>query len=91
MVSHDIKEVAFMADRIVLLGANPGVVQIVFDNTLPRPRDQRSPAMLRLVDKRHDIITGHELPDEPRRRGGAPSARRAGGNRADPPLHASRS
>src|SRR5262249_56728988 len=27
MVSHDIKEVAYMADRIVILGANPGRVR----------------------------------------------------------------
>ncbi|HVY45758.1 MAG TPA: nitrate/sulfonate/bicarbonate ABC transporter ATP-binding protein [Minicystis sp.] len=64
MVSHDIKEVAYMADRIVVLGANPGVVRSVFENRLRRPRDQRSPAMLRLVDRLHDIITGHEMPDE---------------------------
>jgi NitT/TauT family transport system ATP-binding protein len=30
---------------------------------LPRPRDYRSPDLLRLVDQLHDLITGHELPD----------------------------
>jgi NitT/TauT family transport system ATP-binding protein len=63
MVSHDIKEVAYMADRIIVLGANPGRVQTVVENRLPRPRDYRSPEALRLVDHLHDIITGHELPD----------------------------
>jgi NitT/TauT family transport system ATP-binding protein len=63
MVSHDIKEVAFMADRIVILGANPGRIRAVVENTLPRPRDYRSADFLRLVDQIHDIITGHELPD----------------------------
>jgi NitT/TauT family transport system ATP-binding protein len=65
MVSHDIKEVAYMADRIVVLGANPGRVQTVIANTLPRPRDYRSPGFLNLVDRLHEIITGHELPDAP--------------------------
>jgi NitT/TauT family transport system ATP-binding protein len=65
MVSHDIKEVAFMADRIVVLSANPGRVRTVVDNRLPRPRDYRSPEILRLVDQLHDIITGVEMPDEP--------------------------
>jgi NitT/TauT family transport system ATP-binding protein len=65
MVSHDIKEVVYMADRIVVLGANPGVVRTVVENRLPRPRDYRSPDLLRLVDQLHDLITGHELPDEP--------------------------
>jgi len=63
MVSHDIKEVAYMADRIVVLGANPGVVRTIVENRLPRPRDYRSPEILRLVDHLHDIITGSEMPD----------------------------
>ncbi|HET6440421.1 MAG TPA: nitrate/sulfonate/bicarbonate ABC transporter ATP-binding protein [Anaeromyxobacter sp.] len=63
MVSHDIKEVVFMADRIVLLDANPGRVRTVVENTLPRPRDYRAPGLLQLVDRLHDIITGMEMPD----------------------------
>jgi NitT/TauT family transport system ATP-binding protein len=66
MVSHDIKEVAFMADRIVVLSANPGRVQTVVENKVPRPRDYRSPEVLRLVDQLHDIITGVEMPDPPK-------------------------
>lgn len=65
MVSHDIKEVAYMADRIVVLGAHPGVVRTVVENRLPRPRDYRSPELLQLVDRLHDIITGSEMPDAP--------------------------
>jgi NitT/TauT family transport system ATP-binding protein len=63
MVSHDIKEVAYMADRIVVLSANPGRVRTVVEDRLPRPRDYRSGGLLRLVDELHDIITGSELPD----------------------------
>lgn len=63
MVSHDIKEVAYMADRIVVLSANPGRVRTIVENPLPRPRDMRSPEFLRLVDQLHDIITSAELPD----------------------------
>jgi NitT/TauT family transport system ATP-binding protein len=65
MVSHDIKEVAAMADRIVLLGTNPGRVRTVVENTLPRPRNYRSTEFLQLVDRLHDIITGSEMPDVP--------------------------
>jgi len=65
LVSHDIKEVAYMADRIVVLGANPGHVQTIVENSLPRPRDYRSREVLALVDRLHDLITGHELPDVP--------------------------
>jgi NitT/TauT family transport system ATP-binding protein len=63
MVSHDIKEVVYMADRIVIFGANPGRILKIIDNTLPRPRDYRSPGFLQLVDHIHDIITGMEMPD----------------------------
>jgi NitT/TauT family transport system ATP-binding protein len=63
MVSHDIKEVAYMADRIVLLDANPGRVRTIVENGLPRPRDYRSSGLLQLVDRLHDAITGMELPD----------------------------
>lgn len=66
MVSHDIQEVVFMADRIVVLGgANPSRVRTVIDNTLPRPRDHRSQGFQRLVDNLYEIITGSELPDLP--------------------------
>jgi NitT/TauT family transport system ATP-binding protein len=63
MVSHDIPEVAWMADRIVVLSARPGRISTVIENRLPRPRDYRSRELLALVDELHDVITGHELPD----------------------------
>ncbi|HTP52715.1 MAG TPA: ATP-binding cassette domain-containing protein [Anaeromyxobacteraceae bacterium] len=63
MVSHDIKEVVYMADRIVVLDANPGRVRTIVENRLARPRDYRSKDLLELVDRLHDIITGMEMPD----------------------------
>ena len=65
LVSHDIKEVAYMADRIVVMGANPGHVRTLVEDRLPRPRDYRSAGLLRLVDDLHDVITGGEMPDVP--------------------------
>jgi NitT/TauT family transport system ATP-binding protein len=65
LVSHDIKEVAYMADRIVVLGANPGRVRKIVTNSLPRPRDYRSQALQSLVDQLHDLILHSELPDVP--------------------------
>ncbi len=63
MVSHDIHEVAYMADRIVVMGAHPGRVRTVVENRMPRPRDYRSAEFQRMVDELHEIITGHEMPD----------------------------
>jgi NitT/TauT family transport system ATP-binding protein len=63
LVSHDVKEVTYMADRVVLLAAKPGRVRTVIDNKLPRPRDPRSAEFLALADQLHDAIVEHEMPD----------------------------
>jgi NitT/TauT family transport system ATP-binding protein len=72
MVSHDVKEVVFMATRIVVLAARPGRIRRIFENKLPYPRDYRSAAFLRLVDEIHAVITETEIPDAPA--ASAPSA-----------------
>ncbi len=75
LVSHDIKEVAYMADRIVILAANPGRVRTIVENKQPRPRDYRSPQLLSLVDYLHEIITHSEMPDPPAPGGPQPPPR----------------
>jgi NitT/TauT family transport system ATP-binding protein len=65
MVSHDILEVVYMADRIVVLSSHPGRVRTVVENPLPRPRVYDSPECRQLVDYLHEIITGTEMPDVP--------------------------
>lgn len=65
MVSHDIKEVVYMADRIVIFSPNPGRIRTIVQNKLARPRDYRDPEFLAMVDYLHDIITTNELPDIP--------------------------
>ena len=52
-----------MADRIVILAANPGRVRTIVENKLPRPRDYRSPQLINLVDRLHEVITHSEMPD----------------------------
>src|SRR5260221_3174261 len=63
MVSHDIGEVTYMADRIIVVSANPGRIRTIVENTLPRPRDSRAPDFTWLLDHLHDIVTSAELPD----------------------------
>jgi NitT/TauT family transport system ATP-binding protein len=48
-------------------------VREIIENPLPRPRDYRSPELLRLVDRLHDVIVGHEMPDVPAPPHGAPA------------------
>jgi NitT/TauT family transport system ATP-binding protein len=64
LVSHDINEVAYMADRIVVLDANPGRIRTEIRNDLPRPRVYRSPGLLAMVERLHEVITGMEMPDQ---------------------------
>lgn len=63
MVSHDIKEVVYMADRIVIMGSNPGTIRSILQNPLSRPRDSRSLEFITFVDRIHSIITNAIIPD----------------------------
>jgi NitT/TauT family transport system ATP-binding protein len=40
LVTHDVDEAAYLADRIVVLSASPALVKETIDVELPRPRDQ---------------------------------------------------
>ena len=63
-VTHDIREAVFLANRIVILSANPGAIRTIIPNDLPHPRDQRSTLFLSMIDRIHDIITKAIIPDE---------------------------
>ena len=43
LVTHNIEEAVLLADRIIVLGRNPGHVRTDFRVTLPQPRDRKSP------------------------------------------------
>lgn len=40
LVTHDIDEAIYLADRIAVLGSKPGVLRNVYEVTLPRPRSR---------------------------------------------------
>ena len=42
LVTHNIEEAVLLADRIIVLGRNPGHVRTDFKVTLPQPRDRKS-------------------------------------------------
>jgi NitT/TauT family transport system ATP-binding protein len=65
LITHLIEEAVFLGDRIVIMGTNPGAIREVLDNTLPHPREYRSPAFIALVDRIHAAITEIHLPDTP--------------------------
>jgi NitT/TauT family transport system ATP-binding protein len=60
-ITHDLEEACYLADRIVVMGANPGRVLEVIDNPIPRPRrpDQfASPQCLALKRRLDELIHG---------------------------------
>ncbi|WP_249269127.1 MULTISPECIES: ABC transporter ATP-binding protein [unclassified Halorubrum] len=46
MVTHDVEEAAYLADRVAVLGAQPGTVETVVDVDAARPRDRTDEALL---------------------------------------------
>ncbi|MBN3940501.1 MAG: nitrate/sulfonate/bicarbonate ABC transporter ATP-binding protein [Nostoc sp.] len=61
IVTHGIEEAVIMADRIIVLGRNPGRIRADLPVTLPHYRDRKHPSFQALVDKVYTIITNPEL------------------------------
>jgi NitT/TauT family transport system ATP-binding protein len=64
MVTHNIEEAVLLADRILVLGTNPGRIQTDMVNPLPRPRRRRTPEFDELVDQIYRMMTQRSAPDE---------------------------
>jgi NitT/TauT family transport system ATP-binding protein len=60
MVTHNIEEAVLLADRILVLGANPGRIRVDMMNPLGRPRRRRTPDFEDLVDQIYRIMTQRE-------------------------------
>ncbi|NNH68765.1 ATP-binding cassette domain-containing protein [Nocardia uniformis] len=58
IVTHNIEEAVQLADRVVVLGANPGHILADVPVTPPRPRDRRAPGFAALVDHLYGLLTG---------------------------------
>jgi NitT/TauT family transport system ATP-binding protein len=69
IVTHNIEEAVLLADRIVVLGRNPGRIRSDFEVTLPQWRDRKSSRFLGLVDYIYMVMTQpeveHTLPTAP--------------------------
>jgi NitT/TauT family transport system ATP-binding protein len=64
LITHLIEEAVTLADRIVVLGANPGTVRREISVPLPHPREPRHPEFLRMVERVHDVVAGVHLTEE---------------------------
>ena len=69
IVTHNIEEAVLLADRIIVLGRNPGRIRSDFDVDLPQPRDRKSPRFIQFVDYIYKTMTQpdvtHALPGAP--------------------------
>jgi NitT/TauT family transport system ATP-binding protein len=57
IVTHNIEEAVLLADRIIVLGRNPGHIRTDFKVTLAHPRDRKASAFTQLVDYIYKVLT----------------------------------
>ena len=61
IVTHNIEEAVLLADRIIVLGRNPGRIRADFRVALQQPRDRKAAAFLLYVDYIYKVMTQPEL------------------------------
>jgi NitT/TauT family transport system ATP-binding protein len=77
IVTHNIEEAILLADRIVVLGKNPGKIRTDFRVDLARPRDRKHPRFTQLIDYIYKVLTQPEAELAPPVLGAVPSEKRA--------------
>ncbi|HLX07730.1 MAG TPA: nitrate/sulfonate/bicarbonate ABC transporter ATP-binding protein [Thermoanaerobaculia bacterium] len=65
LVTHNIEEAVLLADRVVVLGRNPGRIRADFEVDLPRPRDRKSRRFLEFVDHIYKVLTQPDVEHAP--------------------------
>lgn len=55
-VTHDVDESVFLADKIVVMGSNPGRIVAEFENNLPRPRTQELSTTPEFMDLKRQCL-----------------------------------
>jgi len=63
LVTHNIEEAVFMADRILVFSSNPGRVAAEIKVPFPHPRDRLDPVFRQMVDEIYAKMTARPAPD----------------------------
>ncbi|CAM4414982.1 MAG: Vitamin B12 import ATP-binding protein BtuD [Legionellaceae bacterium] len=56
-VTHNIEEAAFLANRIVIFGSDPGYIRAELKVDLPHPRNEQDPHFRKIVDQIYTLMT----------------------------------
>jgi NitT/TauT family transport system ATP-binding protein len=65
LVTHNIEEAVLLADRVIVLGKNPGRIRADFKVFVPRPREHKDSRFLHTVDYIYTILTQPDLTPAP--------------------------
>jgi len=63
MVSHNIEEAVFMADRIVVMDKEPGRIIAELEINLPHPRQRKAPEFQAWMDQVYATLAGQTRPE----------------------------
>jgi len=61
IVTHNIEEAVYLADRVVILGSKPGRIRGELQVNLPRPHDRSHPRFKALVDYIYSVMTNPDI------------------------------
>lgn len=64
MVTHNIEEAVFIADRILVMDKDPGRIAADLRIELPHPRPRKAAAFLETVDRVYAILAGQTQPEQ---------------------------
>jgi NitT/TauT family transport system ATP-binding protein len=63
MVTHNIEEAVFMADRLIIMDKDPGRIMAEMSVNLRHPRQRKDTAFQAIVDKVYAAVAGKTLPE----------------------------
>ena len=63
IITHNIEEAVFLADRVIVMGSGPGHIRQIVPINLPHPRDYKSPAFQRTVEGLRELFLSEHLPE----------------------------